>query len=43
MSERKATQWKIREEHPSACDVYINPNVLLFYFSINITCVIHKS
>ena len=35
VSEGKATQWKIREEHPSACGVYINPNVLLFYFSIN--------
>ena len=29
VSEGKATQWKIREEHPSACGVYINPNSLL--------------
>ena len=43
VSEGKATQSKIREEYPSACDVYINPNVLPFYFSINITCVIHMS
>ena len=43
VSGEKATQWKIREEHPSACDLYINPNVLLFYLSIKITCVIHMS